>query len=161
MQIKIYPPPQTTLTEDLKDVVKAFESKKDEIDSTTHEHWTYEDVLSIVRGRLEELDYQVKNGRAQRVQLPVTDHDQYDVDAYNYSTRIAVDIEAGQAWMNNAFLRDIVDVGMMRDVDHLVLAVPIKCNGTNPFRKIREYLDTFYENGRISLPLKTIVIIGY
>ncbi len=161
MQYQIYPP-GAIFTADLKKVKDIFESVQDDIDSATHEAHK-SDVLDAVRDKLKKLGYQVKSGLAhdQRVQLPVTDNIQYDVDAYNSATRIAVDVEAGRAWMNNAFLRDIVDVGMMRDVDHLVLAVPSTFKGTHPFTKICEYLDTFYENGRISLPLKTIVIIGY
>ena len=162
MQVKVYPPLMTEsdLDPDLKKVIDVFKSKKVEIDSTTHKAHKH-DVLDAVRGPLQDMGYEVRNGRTQRVQLPVTDNVQYDVDAYNSATSIAVDVEAGRARMNNAFLRDIVDVSLMADVDHLVLAVPIKWDITCPFAGICDYLDAFYKNGRISLPLKPIVIIGY
>jgi hypothetical protein len=50
---------------------------------------------------------------------------------------------------------------MMPSVDYLVLAVRNDYRGVEDFEKIYEFLETLYINGRLQLPLKGIVLIGY
>lgn len=50
---------------------------------------------------------------------------------------------------------------MMPSVDYLILAVRNDYRDVEDFEKIYEFLETLYINGRLQLPLKGIVLIGY
>jgi hypothetical protein len=50
---------------------------------------------------------------------------------------------------------------MMHGVDYLMLAVRNDYRGNDDFSKIFQFFETLYINGRLQLPLKGIVLIGY
>lgn len=50
---------------------------------------------------------------------------------------------------------------MMFGVDYLVIAVRNDYRGGNDFEKVYTFLETMYISGRIVLPLKGILLIGY
>jgi hypothetical protein len=50
---------------------------------------------------------------------------------------------------------------MMPSVDYLILAVRNDYRGNDDFSKIFQFFETLYINGRLQLPLKGIVLIGY
>ena len=50
---------------------------------------------------------------------------------------------------------------MMHDVLHLAIAVRNSYRGSDDFAKIENFLETLYVSGRLQLPLKGILLIGY
>ena len=50
---------------------------------------------------------------------------------------------------------------MMPSVDYLILAVRNDYRGGDDFSRIFQFFETLYINGRLQLPLKGIVLIGY
>jgi len=50
---------------------------------------------------------------------------------------------------------------MMHDVLHLAIAVRNVYRGSDDFTKIESFLETLYVSGRLQLPLKGILLIGY
>lgn len=47
----------------------------------------------------------------------------HDADGYSREDRTIIEVEAGTATANNAYLKDIFEASMVVDVDYLVLAV--------------------------------------
>ena len=62
---------------------------------------------------------------------------------------------------NNQFLKDIFQACMMHDVLHLAIAVRNTYRGSDNFETIENFLETLYVSGRLQLPLKGILLIGY
>ena len=46
----------------------------------------------------------------------------FDADAYHEDEKIVIEIEAGRAWSNHQFLKDVLQACLMPDVEYLVLA---------------------------------------
>ena len=67
--------------------------------------------------------------------------------------------------MNFQFLKDLLQVCMMDDVEYLAIAVRnVYAAGgmkSQDFSQIVKWFDTLYASNRIQLPLKGILIIGY
>jgi hypothetical protein len=50
---------------------------------------------------------------------------------------------------------------MMHDVLHLAIAVHNTYRNSDDFAKVESFLETLYVSGRLQLPLKGILLIGY
>ncbi len=50
---------------------------------------------------------------------------------------------------------------MMHDVLHLAIAVRNTYRNSDDFAKVENFLETMYVSGRLQLPLKGILLIGY
>ena len=85
----------------------------------------------------------------------------FDADAVSSDGRIVLEVEAGRAYSNNQFLKDVFQACMMYGVDYLVIAVRNDYRGHKDFETIFNFFETLYINGRLQLPLKGIVLIGY
>ena len=83
------------------------------------------------------------------------------MDGYHKEHKIVIEIEAGRAYTNHQFLKDIFETSMMVDVDFLVLAVRNLYKGRNDYEKISHWLETLYLTNRIKLDLKGILLVGY
>ena len=83
------------------------------------------------------------------------------VDGYHRENQIVLEIEAGRAYTNHQFLKDIFEASVMVDVNYLVLAVRTIYNGHEDYKKITDWLDTLFITNRIKLDLKGILVIGY
>jgi hypothetical protein len=90
------------------------------------------EVLEIVASDLRKLGFTVEAGPnpADQIDRPVFFGEngvptlRYKVDAYHSGWRCGLEVEAGRAFMGNAFFRDLVQGLVMTDVDHLCIAVP-------------------------------------
>ena len=80
---------------------------------------------------------------------------------FNADGRIVIEVEAGRAVVNNQFLKDVFQACMMFGVEYLVLAVREVYRNNHDFEKVYTFLETLYISGRINLPLKGILLIGY
>ena len=85
----------------------------------------------------------------------------FNADGISNDGRIVLEVEAGRAVANYAFLKDIFQACMMHDVEFLILAVRNDYRGSDDFEKVYTFLETLYISGRLVLPLKGITLIGY
>lgn len=161
-------PRSTGLVEPIANVVEAFKKVEDEISSAEH-NLESNGVLKKVCPHLEELKFKVEHGKKkdEKIHVPVLfGYDNkvdksFSADAISSDRKIVIEVEAGRAMDNNQFLKDIFEASMMFDVEYLVLAVRNDYRGKDDFGKIYTFLETMYISGRIRLPLKGILLIGY
>ena len=85
----------------------------------------------------------------------------FEVDGYHRENQIVLEIEAGRAYTNHQFLKDIFEASVMVNVNYLVLAVRTIYNRHEDYKKITDWLDTLFITNRIKLDLKGILVIGY
>lgn len=79
-----------------------------------------------------------------------------------------MEIEAGRAWMGNAIYRDLIQVMVMVNLEHLILAVPMaykymsanKVTISKDFENTISVADALYSHTRIKMPF-TLTVIGY
>lgn len=155
----------------IRDTVKCFEANEEAIASSTN-YLKSNDVLKVVANDLSKIGYQVETGRStgEKVGMPVLYGDggvplkEFFVDAFNPSTGIVVEVEAGQALSNFRFLKDIFEASAMLEAKYLCMAVrQIYQSNRNSrdYEKIKTYLEVMYSSDRLSLPLEGILLIGY
>lgn len=85
----------------------------------------------------------------------------FDADGYNTETKTVIEVEAGRAVTNYQFLKDLFQTCMMFEVDFLIVAVRKSYRGNPDFQNVITFFDTLYASGRLTLPLRGILIIGY
>jgi len=149
-------------------IVEVFRTHFPTICSERHE-LDSNGVLAVVRADLEAAGFRVESGKTaeQKIHVPVLFDrngriDQsFNADAVSGDGRIVLEIEAGRAVVNHQFLKDIFQASMMHGVEHLAIAVRLVYKRNNDFEKVYRFLETLYINGRIQLPLKGILLIGY
>lgn len=156
------------ITKQVKDAIDCFERNFHLIDSHIHNH-SSNDVLEFVRGDLEAIGFTIEKSKKQddKIRVPVlfglnNKIDKFfDADGISQDLSIVLEVEAGRAYRNNQFLKDIFQACMMPSVEYLILAVRNTYAGTDDFQSIFAFIETLYVNGRLQLPLKGIVLIGY
>lgn len=151
-----------------KEVIKCFEEVESDIASENH-NWQSSRVLGFVRPHLERIGFNVETGKKaeQKVKVPVLfgldgkPQKSFEVDAYHGDSRTVLEIEAGRAVTNYQFLKDFFEACIMHNVDYLVLAIRKIYRKKKDFQKVLTFFETLYASGRMSIPLKGILIIGY
>ena len=151
-----------------KEVVDIFADSFNLINSSAF-NLKSDEVLNIVRSKLIDLDFNVELGkmRNQKIYVPVLYGENgiaekyFEADAYNREHGIIIEVEAGRAYLNNQFLKDIFQACVMDNVRSLIIAVRKDYKGTPDYEKIRTFLDTLYISGRFNLDLDSILLIGY
>ena len=161
--------PRAVATESvLMKVVECFEEHYSEISSPAHTLESNE-VLKAVEPDLKARGYRVETSKhkGDKIKVPVlfglnNRIDKYfDADAVNDADHVVLEVEAGRAYDNNQFLKDIFQASMMYGVDYLAIAVRNAYRRKYDFNKIYAFLETLYINGRLQLPLKGVLLIGY
>ena len=161
-------PRSVGITEQIQEVIECFELVYDEIKSPENELKS-DEVLQILRPRLENIEFTIEKGKArgQKIHVPVlfgqnNSIDQsFNADGISNDGRIVLEVEAGRAVANYAFLKDIFQACMMHGVEFLIIAVRNDYKGNDDFEKAYTFLETLYISGRLVLPLKGIALIGY
>lgn len=161
-------PRSVGMEDTIKRVIQCFDRHISEIESPNHTLKSNE-VLGIVSPELKEIGFQVEESKASedKIKVPVLFSlnnriDKYfDADAVSNDGRIVIEVEAGRAYSNNQFLKDVFQACMMYGVDYLIIAVRNDYRGHADFDTIFNFFETLYINGRLQLPLKGIVLIGY
>lgn len=156
------------VTEQVKDVIKCFEDNFQLIDSHKF-NYNSNDVLEFVRKDLENIGFKIEKSKKKddKIRVPVlfglnNKIDKFfDADGISDDLSIVLEVEAGRAYRNNQFLKDIFQACMMPSVEYLILAVRNTYSGTDDFQSIFAFIETLYVNGRLKLPLKGIVLIRY
>lgn len=161
-------PKSRGITTEILQIVDCFGNVEGEIDSSLKSLESNE-VLACLRDGLHSLNFKVEKSKRSedKIDVPVLfginnkiDKSFY-ADALSGDKRIVIEVEAGRALANNQFLKDIFEASMMFEVEYLVLAVRNRYKNSNDFEKIYTFLETMYISGRIQLPLKGILLIGY
>lgn len=159
------------------EVVACFESVGGLIDSgANNEHISvdFKDgasnvVLSRIRPGLEKIGFKVESGKTAtgKICIPVLYGQNgkptktFEADAYHEAFKFVVEVEAGRAVTNYQFLKDLFQACVMVDVDYLCIAVRNTYRKSQDFEKVYTFFDTLYTSGRMKLPLKGILIVGY
>ena len=145
----------------------------DEIDSSKNDTNTLrlksDQVLKVVEEDFINNGFEIETGKKkdEKIRVPVlyghqgTVSQAFEVDGWHRQNKIVLEIEAGRAYVNHQFLKDIFEASVMDDVDYLVLAVRNIYNNQKDFEIIRDWLDTLYITRRISFDLKGILLVGY
>lgn len=158
-------------------IVRCFEAQQEEVSSAANNDLIgdeYKDaasnvVLQKIRPGLLELGFKVEASKAaaDRIRIPVLfgmrgePAMSFEADAYHEQERYVVEIEAGRAVTNYQFLKDLFQACVMVDVDFLCIAVRTVYRKSEDFRRVYNFFDTLYTSGRMKLPLKGILIVGY
>ena len=153
----------------LRAVVEVFQNVEKVIDSKTHVKQESNKVLAVVEPGLVELGFRVESGKKanQKISIPVLFgkngkvEKSFDADASHEEFGVVVEVEAGRAYNNNQFLKDIFQASAMHGVDYCVVAVRNVYRGRDDFSYISTFIDTLYASERLQLPLKGIMILGY
>lgn len=167
IQFQFYPR-SVGLTEPIAAVVECFRQVAKDISSPEHD-LSSDGVLRVIRPRLEAIQFKVEMGksRSQKLKVPVlfglnNAIDKYfDADAVSADGKVVIEIEAGRALDNYAFLKDIVEASLMSGVEYLVIAVRNHYRGGRTFERIAVFIETLYISNRIHLPLRGILLVGY
>lgn len=161
-------PRSVGVTPEMEGVIQCFRNVEKQI-SSTDTKLSSDSVLKTVKSHLEQIGFTVEAGKktSQKIKVPVlyglnNRIDKYfNADAVSADGRTVLEIEAGRALDNFNFLKDIFEASMMSGVEFLVLVVRNQYRHSNDFQKIHVFLETMFISGRIVLPLKGILLIGY
>jgi len=163
-----YFPKSDSIPPHLHSVVKIIQQSEDSIKSSSNK-LNSNQVLGVLRKSLTDLGFAVEQDKkfSGKIKIPVLFgrngrlEKYFEADAYCQSTGTVVEIEAGRAVTNYQFLKNLFQACVMHDVHYLAIAVRNKYRTNPDFEKAATFFDTLYASGRMQLPLKGILIIGY
>ena len=156
-------------------ILEGFKKNHDKISSdenTLHSN----EVLSTIRSSLLKLGYKVESGKSdkQKIPMPVLFGENGKIekrffpDAFSEEYKTVIEVEAGQAVENNRFLKDFFECCIMVDIEYCVIAARSKYSfgqktkmTKDHYAIILKFFDTMYASGRLGIPLKGLLIIGY
>ena len=161
-------PRSVGITEQVQHVIECFNQAYEQIKSPENKLKS-DQVLDILRPHLEQIGFKVEVGKAKGQKIPVpvlfglnnTVDQSFNADGVSNDGKIVLEVEAGRATANYAFLKDIFQASMMHGVEFLILAVRNDYRGGDDFQKVYTFLETLYISSRLVLPLKGIILIGY
>ena len=156
------------INNEIKSVIECFEKNYESIKSPDN-NLSSDGVLKVISKDLEALNFRVEKSKLtnDKIKVPVlfginNRIDKFfDADAVSADGKIVIEVEAGRGYRNNQFLKDIFQACMMPNVEFLVIAVRNHYHNSDDFKSIFQFLETLYISGRLQLPLKGIVLIGY
>lgn len=161
-------PRSAGITGQIRQVIECFDGTYEQIKSPENNLKSNE-VLDILRPHLERIGFAVETGKArgQKISVPVlfglnnSVDKSFNADSISNDGKIVLEVEAGRATANFAFLKDIFQASMMHGVEFLILAVRNDYRGSDDFQQVYTFLETLYISKRLILPLKGIILIGY
>jgi hypothetical protein len=166
-----YFPRSTVCPSKLLEVIEAFRTVEKLINSEENEKQESNEVLEKVAVNLLALGFDVETGKknSQKIFVPVLFgqngkvEKRFEADAWHKDLGIVLEVEAGRAYVNNQFLKDLFQASMMHGVDYCVIAVRniYQSGNSKDFEKVSTFIETMYASDRLSLPFKGILIIGY
>ena len=165
----IYFPNQSKIPSTLKKLLKIFEKYKDLIDSSNDDDETRRNsdaVLGILSDDLEKAGYLVERSKKREDKISfkfkVDEIDlTFEADGFHASHKIAIEVEAGRAWDNKQFLKDIFEASLIDEIEYMVVAVRMKYRGRNDFLKISNWLKAIYASNKIKMNFRGLLLIGY
>jgi len=150
-------------------IIGVFSNVSASIDSKTHVKQESDTVLAAVRSGLIKLGFNVEAGKKdeEKIRVPVlfglngvvTKY--FEADAYNEEKKWVIEVEAGRAYTNYQFLKDLFQASVMFGVDYLGIAVRNTYRRRDDFLKTKDFFDTLYASQKMTTSLKGILLIGY
>lgn len=164
----LYYPKNVQVDNVSKKIVDVFTDLEAKIDSDTYMYSSNE-VLSILEPYLSSIGFCVEKSKRKqdKINVPVLFglngkvEKAFDADAYSIEYKYVIEVEAGRAVVNYQFLKDFFEACTMFNVDNLCIAVRNKYRNSNDFTKVCLFFNTLYQSGRIGIPLKGLLIVGY
>lgn len=161
-------PKSHQISSDLLAVVNVFQTNEEVISSKTQELSSNE-VLAVVADGLEKLGFTIEKSKRKddKIKIPVLFgrngnlEKSFDADGVNLTTKTVIEVEAGRGVTNYQFLKDLFQACMMQEIDVLIISLRNNYKGNHDFETVVTFFDTLYVSGRLTLPLKRILIIGY
>lgn len=161
-------PKSQQISSDLLAVVNVFQTNEDVISSKTQELSSNE-VLAVVAEGLEKIGFAIEKSKRKddKIKIPVLFgrngnlEKSFDADGVNLTTKTVIEVEAGRGVTNYQFLKDLFQACMMQEIDVLIIAIRNNYKRNSDFETVLTFFDTLYVSGRLTLPLKRILIIGY
>lgn len=152
----------------LGEVLRLFEQEEQSITSAKYQLASNE-VLAILSQGLLDLGFQVERNKkmAGRIKIPVLFgrngrmEKSFDADAYHIQHQTVLEVEAGRGVTNYQFLKDFFQACVMQNVEYLAIAVRNAYRGNKDFETVISFFDAIFASGRLQLPLKGLLIIGY
>ena len=149
-------------------VIKVFNEYEDKINSHKHK-LDSNTVLETLRKNLEGVGFRIETGKKknEKIKIPVLfgENDRiiksFDVDGYHEEFKTVLEVEAGRGVTNNQFLKDFFEACIMVNVDYCIIAVRDTYLKQKDFEKVKDFFDSMYASGRMNIPLKGLLIIGY
>ena len=157
----------------LNETISIFEKNHHKIDSAKNDtnelRLKSDQVLKVLEEDFLEAGFIIETGKkkTEKIRVPVlyghqgTVAQAFEVDGWHKEQKIVLEIEAGRAYSNHQFLKDIFEASVMVNIDYLVLAVRNIYNNQKDYQIIRDWLDTLFITKRIKFELKGILLIGY
>ena len=163
-----YYPKSDAVPAHLLKVIDVFKKHEDAIDSS-QQCLASNNVLVIIRESLLKAGFKVEKGYKIEDKIKVAVlfgrdgklEKSFHVDALQEDTRTVIEVEAGRAVVNFQFLKDLFEACMMHNIEYSVIAVRRVYGRKADFEIVNTYFDTLYASGRLKLPLKGILIVGY
>lgn len=165
-----YYPHSDRVPEHLEKILNTFRFHVNEIDSVTNnlseERKISNQVLRVLAYDLKSLGLHIE---ADGVKLKIRVLDgagrklqNFFPDGWWAAYNTILEIEAGRAYANHQFLKDLFEACVMDCVDYLVIAVRNEYRRSKDFLKVKMFFNTLYTSRRRwNLPLKGVMIIGY
>ena len=161
-------PANKKIPEHLVSVIKVFNEYEDKINSHKHK-LDSNTVLEILRKNLEGVGFRIETGKKknEKIKIPVLFGENgriiksFDVDGYHEEFKTVLEVEAGRGVTNNQFLKDFFEACIMVNVDYCIIAVRDTYLKQKDFEKVKDFFDSMYASGRMNIPLKGLLIIGY
>lgn len=162
-------PKSDKIPNELSAVVEIFKAHESEIDSSKH-GLSSDEVLLVLKKDLLRMEFRVEKGSKMedRIKVPVLFgrngrlEKSFEVDAFQQESGTVLEVEAGRAVTNYQFLKDLFEACMMHGVNYLIIAVRnVYRTRQKDFEIVTTHFDTLYASGRLRLPLKGILVIGY
>ena len=162
-------PANKKIPEHLESLIGAFEKNQEKISSQKHT-LNSNSVLEILRSDLESAEFRIEKGKKlnEKIKIPVLFGENgkviksFDVDGFNDDTGTVLEVEAGRGVMNNQFLKDFFESCIMTDVNYCVIAVrDVYLKTQKDFEKVMDFFESMYASGRLGIPLKGLLIVGY
>ena len=154
--------------EHLVSVIKVFNEYEDKINSHKHK-LDSNAVLEILRKNLEGVGFRIETGKKknEKIKIPVLFGENgriiksFDVDGYHEEFKTVLEVEAGRGVTNYQFLKDFFEACIMVNVDYCIIAVRDTYLKQKDFEKVKDFFDSMYASGRMNIPLKGLLIVGY
>lgn len=155
---------------DVKCVIDAFEKHYAKIESPKMNLKSNE-VLEEIEPDLSKGNFEVEKDKSNVINVDLLFGENglveksFNPDALSNDKKTIVEVEAGRAWANFQFLKDVFEASMMPGVEYLVIAVRQEyvagSTTSADYEKIKKVFETVYSQSKLVLPLKGIVLIGY
>ena len=141
-------------------VVAVFQESLPQIDSAVH-NLPSNKVLARMRAPLKKIGFSVEQS-GNKVCFRITPKKSFVVDAWDATSGMILEIEAGRGVQNHQFLKDLFEACVIPGVRYLAIAVRNRYhNYSEDFKVVETFFDILYESNRLKLPLEGILVIGY